>query len=220
MCSGLTIEEQAIHVLRGGGLVAYPTETFYGIGALAGNGDALERLSALKNRPADSPFPLLIPALDSIAGLSTVSPNDPALKRLAESFWPGPLTLVLPARPCLCSQIVGPGGGVAVRVSSAETATRLVAGAESPITTTSANFRGHDPACSAEDIEASGLAAALDFVIDGGQTAGASPSTVLQLDPAQATVLREGAIATTALAEVLAELDVRLVHPSSLSQGF
>jgi L-threonylcarbamoyladenylate synthase len=205
---------RAAAILRRGGLVAYPTETFYGLGAWIARAEALERLWQLKERPDRAPFLALVENVEALPAL--VSPEalgQPALRRLAERFWPGPLTLVLDARPGLHRTVIGPDGGVAVRVSSHPLATRLVHAVGGPVTSTSANRRGQPPARSTAELHRSGLAADLDFVLEGGQTTGTLPSTVVRLHRRRAVVIRSGAVDVASLAEVLADLAVPLVGP-------
>lgn len=205
---------RAAAVLRRGGLVAYPTETFYGLGAWITRADALERLWQLKERPRHAPFLALVESLEALPQLASPEAlGQPALGRLAEQFWPGPLTLVLDARPGLHRTVIGPDGGVAVRVSSHPLATRLVRAVGGPITSTSANRRGQRPARSTAALRRSGLAADLDFILEGGQTTGTLPSTVVRLYRRRAVVIRSGAVDVASLAEVLADLAVPLVEP-------
>ncbi|MBN1945863.1 MAG: threonylcarbamoyl-AMP synthase [Bradymonadales bacterium] len=202
--------DRAVNILRKGGLVAYPTETFYGIAAWVHCERALRRLSRIKGRPVDSPFPLLIPDVHSLWELVSVEAPRELIQQLAKAFWPGPLTLVLPARETLSRQLVGPDGGVAMRVSSHPLAARLTQGVGGPITATSANFRGQPPPSDPEAIRRSGLAQRLDLLLDGGPTGGQNPSTLLRLEQKQATILRPGALHAELLASVLASLNVEL----------
>src|SRR5919197_2734333 len=109
--------------LREGALVAYPTETFYGLGALASRGDALRRLAAAKLRPADKALPLLAADVEQVARVASL--DDPLARRLSERFWPGPLTLVLPARPSLSPLVTSGGSTVAIRVPGSAVARAL-----------------------------------------------------------------------------------------------
>lgn len=182
--SGLT---RAAATLRAGGLVALPTETFYGVAAAVDQPAALQRLCALKDRPSNAPFPVLVSGWEGAAGahrlLSPELPEPQAARArsLTERFWPGPLTLVLPAGGSVPACLVGPGGGVGVRRSPAPFVEQLLGELGCPVTATSANLRGQPPPCSAEEV-LEGLGAHVDLVIGGPRLRGGLPSTVLQIE--------------------------------------
>jgi L-threonylcarbamoyladenylate synthase len=202
---------QAIAVLQAGGLVAYPTETFYGIGACIDRPDALARLWALKEREGGGALPLLVPGPADLASLAAPGALDGSVfARLAAHFWPGPLTLVVDARPGLDARLVGPDGGVAARVSSHPLAAELVGRLARPLTSTSANWHGLPPARSTDQIRGTGLAAVLDFVLEGGQTAGGPASTLVRLGDGRVRVLRDGAVSREALITALQGLAVEI----------
>lgn len=189
----------AAEVLRRGGIVAYPTETSYGLGALARDAAAVGRLAAAKGRTDGKPLPLLAGdrrQVDEVAEL------DAAAARLADAFWPGPLTLVLPARPGLPAEITAGTGTVGVRVSSSEVARALALAAGGALVSTSANPAGGAPALRPEDLDPE-LRARLDAVLDAGPAPGGLPSTVVALDRGSARLVREGAVP---FPEVLAAL--------------
>ena len=154
--------------LRSGGLLAYPTETVYGLGGLAEDGP-LRALADLKRRDADKPFLLLLPHRRAAPGLTW---NECA-RRLAEHLWPGPLTLVLPdPGRSFAAQARGGGGGVAVRMSPAPVVRQILQEVDAPITSTSANPPGGRPARSgAEAAEAAGALGADErlWVVDAGE---------------------------------------------------
>jgi L-threonylcarbamoyladenylate synthase len=200
--SGTFLQSQrdAIAALRAGELVVFPTETFYGIGADALSPAALERIFALKGRVPDKPIALIAADAASAFDLARTIPD--AARRLAEAFWPGPLTLVMPARSGLPAALLGPDGGVGVRVSSHPTALALASGLGHPITATSANLSGQAPAAT--------LAAARDVLgpriavyLEGGTLAGGAPSTVVAFDSAGFRILRAGAISEDAIKTAL-----------------
>jgi L-threonylcarbamoyladenylate synthase len=180
----------AAAVLRRGGLVAYPTETFYGLGALAGDPGALERLARAKLRPEGKPLPLL--AADS-AQVLEVARLDGLAARLAARFWPGPLTLVLPALPGLDAAVTAGSGTVAVRVPGSELARALARQAGGAIVSTSANLSGEPPPGSAAELSPS-LVARIDHVLDGGSTPGGRPSTIVEVVGERVRLVRAGAI--------------------------
>jgi L-threonylcarbamoyladenylate synthase len=189
----------AAEALRRGGVVAYPTETFYGLGAIARDGAAVRRLAALKGRPDGKPLPLVAgdrTQVDEVAAL------DEAAERLACAFWPGPLTLVLPARAGLAPEITAGTGTVGVRISASEIARALSLLAGGALVSTSANPSGGPPPARVLEIEAA-LRRQLDGVLDAGAVPGGRPSTVVALNAGEATLVREGAVP---FEEVLAAL--------------
>jgi L-threonylcarbamoyladenylate synthase len=177
-------------VLRRGGIAAYPTETFYGLGALARDAAAVERLSALKGRPEGKPLPLVA---GSRAQVDEVAELGGAAAALADAFWPGPLTLVLPARGGLPREISAGSGTVGVRVSGSEIARALALAAGGALVSTSANPADGPPPARPEDIDGA-LRARLDAVLDAGPVPGGSPSTVVAMEGHGARLVREGAV--------------------------
>jgi L-threonylcarbamoyladenylate synthase len=173
-----------------GEVVAYPTETYYGLAVDALDAKALERLFALKGRGAEKASALLVA---DMAMFSSVCQEIPARALdLAIAHWPGPLTLALPARPGLPSSIAA-DGFVAARVSSHPMAHALVVAAGRPITATSANPAGAAPARTAAEV-ARYFAGTSLTILDGGQTAGGPPSTLARLRWDSVEILRQGAI--------------------------
>jgi len=170
-----------------GEVVAYPTETFYGLGADALNAPALGRLAALKGRAAEKAFSLLVSGREMLASLC--SEISPLAEGLVAQYWPGPLTLALPARPDLPPSIVA-DGCVAVRVSPHPLAQALVVAVGRPITATSANPAGAAPARTANQV-----AACFDcLILDGGATPGGQPSTLARVRGNRVEILRQGAV--------------------------
>jgi L-threonylcarbamoyladenylate synthase len=189
----------AAAVLRRGGVVAYPTETFYAVGALARDAAAVERLARAKGRPDGKPLPLLAAdreAVDEVARLGG------AAARLAAAFWPGPLTLVLPALPGLPGAVTAGTGTVGIRVPGSEVARALAREAGGAVVSTSANLAGAPPPASPVEI-APELAARLDHVLDGGLAPGGLASTVVSCDGESLRVLRQGPVSTDALERAL-----------------
>jgi L-threonylcarbamoyladenylate synthase len=190
--------EAAAAALRRGGVVAYPTETFYGLGALAADGAAVERLVRVKGRPDGKPLPLLAAGLDQLEAVADL----PALaRRLAAVFWPGPLTLVVPAWPGLHPAITGGGATVGVRVTSSPVAAALAVAAGGPLVATSANLAGEPPAARPAELDPA-LVARLDLVLDAGPAPGGLASTVVALEGPTLRLLRAGAIPAERVAEV------------------
>jgi L-threonylcarbamoyladenylate synthase len=181
----------AARVLRAGGLVAFPTETFYGLGALALDAAAVARVFRAKGRPSDKPLLVLV---DSVAMVERVAREVPdRARRLMARYWPGPLTLILPARPDLPVALTADTGTIGVRLSGHPVARALVAAVGAPVTAPSANPHGGASPRTADDVLAA-LGGSVDLVLDAGVTPGGAASTVLDLTRAPAVVLREGAV--------------------------
>jgi L-threonylcarbamoyladenylate synthase len=181
--------------LGGRGILAYPTETVYGLGSAA-DAESLARLAALKGRPAGKPFLLLVSgrAMAERAGLVF----SPAAHALAEAFWPGPLTLVLRGgEGKLPDSLRGPEGGIAVRHTSHKAVARLIGLLDQPLTSTSANRPGGPPAPGAEQIVAmfrSAYDAGELLVLDGGALGNVPPSTIVDCTAPTPVLIREGAL--------------------------
>jgi L-threonylcarbamoyladenylate synthase len=181
--------DQAAAALRRGEIVAFPTESSWGLGVDACSATALERLFALKDREPGKPPPLLVDGRAMVERLVARVP--PRAAELMDRFWPGALTLVLPARAELPAPLVL-DGGVGVRHSPHSLATALVTAFGSPVTATSANLSGHPAAMTAAEVRAA--FGDRVFVLDG-DAGGAAPSTVVRVgDDGTLTVLRRGAI--------------------------
>jgi len=184
------IISRAVAILRDGGIIAYPTETFYGLGARYDDPRALDRLYALKKRPAVMAMPLIIGSEDQL-NLLAASVSDSA-RALMRRFWPGPLTLIFTAASGLTGPVIA-GGRVAVRIPGPSFALDLARVAPFPITATSANISSRPPADTAAMVEDyfNGL---LDLVVDGGRAPGGLPSTIADVSAGGAVVLRPGAV--------------------------
>jgi L-threonylcarbamoyladenylate synthase len=183
--------EKAIETLQHGGVVAFPTDTVYGIGASLNHQAALERIYLLKGRDLSRPLPLL---LGSPSALNQVATDvDPRLLDLARSYWPGPLTVAFPAVDGLPSPVLAPDGTVGVRVPDHSVALALAQRAGGALAVTSANISGEAPALRPEEIDPE-LAGKLDLILDGGIAREGKASTVVSLDGATITIVREGAI--------------------------
>lgn len=191
---------QAIAALRAGEVVVYPTETFYGIGADAFAPAALERIFAIKGREAAKTIALI--AHDSAAAFAVVREVPQYARELARAFWPGPLTLVMPAREGLPAALIGPDGGVGVRVSSHPVARALAQGLGRAITATSANRSGAAPARTIAEARAS-LGGAVKVFVEGGTLTGGAPSTIVQCNSTGWRLLRAGAIGIDEIEAVL-----------------
>jgi len=183
---------RAAAVLAAGAIVAFPTDTVYGVAAALGNAEALRRLFAVKGRPAEKTLPVLL-ADRSQVGLVAAA-VDPRAEALMARFWPGPLTIAVPARSDLPEAVVGPGTTVGVRVPDHPIARALIAAAGGALATTSANRSGAPAAVTAEEVVAQ-LGGAIELVLDGGATPGGVASTVVGMAEERLVVFREGAIA-------------------------
>jgi L-threonylcarbamoyladenylate synthase len=192
--------EEASRVLHAGGLVAFPTESFYGLAADPRRDDALRRLFALKRRSPDQPLLLLLPSRESAAEYAARVPA--AAERLMDRFWPGGLTLVLEALPSVSPLLTAGTGTIGLRLSSHPLATALARRFGTAVTGTSANPSGRPPACSAREAAAS-LACETVLILDGGPTPGGAGSTVLDVTADPSRVLREGQVSREALAACL-----------------
>jgi len=183
--------EAAVRVLRTGGLVAFPTETFYGLGALALDEAAVARVFQAKGRPSDKPLLVLV---DSLAMVERVAHEVPdRARRLMARYWPGPLTLVLSARTDLPKALTAGTGTIGVRLSGHPVARALVQAAGAPVTAPSANPHGRASPRTADDVLAA-LGPGVDLVLDGGPTPGGPASTVLDVTGVTAVLLRPGVI--------------------------
>ncbi|MGH7848512.1 MAG: L-threonylcarbamoyladenylate synthase [Candidatus Binatia bacterium] len=191
---------EALEVLRHGQVIAFPTETFYGLGADALNGKAVARVVALKGRDPNSPLPVIV--ADERMLRSVVTIVAPLARRLMDQFWPGPLTLVMPGNPKLPKPLLNRKGGIGVRVSNHPIAQRLVAELGHPITATSANPSGQVPARSWQEVLGY-FAARVGLIIDGGQLTSKKGSTVVEVNGDEIRVIREGEIKPATLYKVV-----------------
>ena len=181
----------ATAALRRHGIVAYPTETFYGLGADPRSPQAVRKVFAAKGRPPDQPLPLIAADAGQIA--DHVGTLTPLAHRLAGHFWPGPLTLIIPASPLLSADVHLSTGKVAVRVPADAVARALAAAAGHAITSTSANFSGKPPASTPDDV-ATMLGDVIDVLIDAGATPAGLPSTIVDATGESPVLVRAGAV--------------------------
>jgi len=198
--AGAALDEAARRI-RTGGLVAFPTETVYGLGANALDPDAVARIYVAKGRPATNP--LICHVLDAADARHQLAAHwPPAATALADAFWPGPLTLVLPARQHVPSIITAGTATVAVRVPSHPVARALLEAADRPIAAPSANRSMAISPTSAAHVLAS-LGDAAELVLDGGSASVGIESTVVDLTGSEAVLLRPGSIGIAALEAVI-----------------
>lgn len=191
----------AIRTLREGGIVAFPTDTVYGYAASLRRPAAIARLYSIKGRPEAKAIPILLSAANA---LSEVAVNiDAATLQFAARWWPGALTLIVEAQPDLPEETLTRDATgkrtVAIRAPHNAVATAIIAGAGGALAVTSANRSGEDPALFARDIPDSGPSSP-DLIVDGGNCPLGLPSTIISVDAATMSVLREGAIPVAELA--------------------
>jgi L-threonylcarbamoyladenylate synthase len=180
----------AADTLRAGGVVALPTETFYGLAAAALDSGSVRRIFELKGRPESKPLLVLV---DSVAMAKTVARVTDAARDLMARYWPGALTLVLPALPTVPSLVTAGTGTLGVRLSPHAIARGLVELLGEPVTAPSANPDGLPPPTTAAGV-LTYFPEGIDLVLDGGATPGGEPSTVLDLTVDPPRVLRQGAV--------------------------
>ena len=192
--------QRAVDILRGGGLVAYPTDTVYGLAVLPGNEQAVARLFEAKRRNSFQPTPLLIASEEMAPAIGASVSNE--AQALMAAFWPGALTIILAKAQTFRSLAVGETVGL--RVPDHPLPRKLSRLLGSPITGTSANIAGGAEPLTADDVRAQ-LGDAVDLVIDGGRCPGGRPSTVVDCTESPPRIVRQGAISEKELLRVLDE---------------
>ncbi len=198
------VVQEAAAVLRSGGVIVYPTETLYGLGADARNPEAVRRVFEIKKRPPDRAVTVILGSEDM---LDEVVSSVPELAReLTDVFWPGPLTLVLPARSDLPKLLLAGGTTIGVRVPGDYLCRALSKELGGPITATSANISGGPDLIDPGDIERV-LGEEVDLLIDAGPARSRVPSTVALVTDRSVRVLREGRIRVEELRKVVPELE-------------
>jgi L-threonylcarbamoyladenylate synthase len=189
---------RALEILRSGGLVAFPTDTVYGVGALMFDGTAIESIYTAKDRPIEKAIPVLIADMDDMEKVGLDIPQ--TAYRLAARFWPGPLTCVIPKQPTL-PPAVSATSTVGVRVPDHEVARALLRAA-GPMAVTSANISGGPNPSTAEEVYDQ-LHGHIPLIIDGGKTPGGVPSTVVDCSTSELKILRGGPISEQELLSTL-----------------
>ena len=179
----------ALEILKRGGLVAFPTDTVYGVGALAFDEKAVESIYNAKDRPVEKAIPILIGGPEDLDKVTGEIP--PLAAKLAARFWPGPLTLIIPKHPNL-PDVVSAGPSVGVRVPDHPVARALLTAA-GPMAVTSANISGMDSPKTAEEVSRQ-LNGRIPLILDGGETPGGVPSTVVNCLGTEPVILREGPV--------------------------
>ncbi len=174
--------DEAICALKAGRVIAFPTETVYGLGANADDPAAVSLLYEIKGRPQDKKFTILAP--DKSAIEKYVDKISPLAQKLIDKFWPGPLTLVLPAKN---------GGDIGLRIPNHKVINDLLSGAKFPIAAPSANLSGREPASDAEHVFET-FKGAIDIILDGGSPPMGTASTVARVNGGEIEILRSGAV--------------------------
>ena len=192
---------RAVDALKRGEVIVFPTETFYGLGADAFNETAVEQVVFLKGRNPENPIPIIVADREML--MEVVKDIPPMAQSLMDRFWPGPLTLILPAKNNIPAPLLNRTGGIGVRVSSHPLATRLARELGRPLTATSANPPGKEPARSIEEAM-SYFSSRIEIFLDGGRLNGKKGSTVVEILQGQLKIIREGEIHSRELGKVLA----------------
>ncbi|MCP9462244.1 MAG: L-threonylcarbamoyladenylate synthase [Nitrospira sp.] len=190
----LRLSQTVAETIERGGVVGFPTETYYGLGVNPFNPTAVGRLIQIKGRPDDKPILVLIGKMEHLSLLT--ESISPVASLLIDTFWPGPLTILFPAKPSLPSALTAGTGKVGVRLTSCSPLRNILAHV-GPLTGTSANRSGDPPVTTAAEVVKT-LGAEIDLVIDGGTTPGGAPSTVVDVGET-IQIIREGAVARAML---------------------
>lgn len=196
--------QQAVETLTQGGVIAYPTETVYGLGADIRQGSAIEKILVLKGRPSSAALIILIPNASFLTELA--EEITPLTQQLINCFWPGPLTLLFKALPSVSPIITGGSGKVGVRVSPDPDCMALMHAWNRPLISTSANPSGQPPATRVSEIHAY-FNSSLDCILDGGPRNFSEPSSVLDCSGPAPILIREGAIPKSELMTYAGNID-------------
>lgn len=183
--------EEALSILRGGGAVAFPTDTVYGVGADPLREEAVAALFQAKGRPAEKAIPLLLSEMSQVEAVAREVPA--VAEALARRFWPGPLSMVVWAREEVPAIVRAGGETVALRMPDHPVALGLIGAFGRPLAVTSANLSGHPAPVTAEEVLTQ-LRGRIPLLVDGGQCPGGDPSTVLDLTVDPPRILRPGPI--------------------------
>lgn len=183
--------QQAAHIITSGGVIGYPTETIYGLGADALNKNAIEKIYNLKGREKNKPILILAENIEQVKQLTASFPK--TAKMLAKEFWPGPLTIVFQAADFLNDLLTGKNRSIGIRISDNRICQGLIKLSGVPITSTSANLAGGSNPLSAAEVK-NNFGRKLDLIIDGGKNLLATPSTVISILSGSVEIIRVGAI--------------------------
>jgi L-threonylcarbamoyladenylate synthase len=195
---------EAAHWIRHGAIVAVPTDTLYGLAVDPFRADAVARLFAVKGRAAGNAVPLI--AADPAQVTEHLAPLAGIAARLADRFWPGPLTLLVAAPPALAADVDGGTSKVGVRVPDDDVARAIAAACRRPVTATSANLSGEPATANPDDVERT-LGDRIDLLIDAGHLRGGPPSTIVDATAGEPRLVRAGAVEWEAIEAFLAGKD-------------
>lgn len=210
------ILEEAGRILRGGGLVAFPTETVYGLGGNALDPGASRKIYAAKGRPSDNPLIVHIADRSELSGLVEEVP--PAAERLMDAFWPGPMTLILKKKPRIPKETTGGLDTVAVRMPSDRIAAALIRTAGVPIAAPSGNLSGRPSPTKAEHV-IEDMNGRIDMILDGGQAGIGLESTIIDCTEGLPTILRPGFISREMLEFLLGEIGEDRASTGPMEEG-
>lgn len=202
-------------ILRSGGLVVFPTETVYGLGANALDKDAAEKIYAAKGRPSDNP---LIVHIASPVDADKYALTSEEFDRLAKAFMPGPLTVIMPKRDCIPLTVTGGLDSVGIRCPENEIARKLISAAGVPIAAPSANVSGKPSPTKAEHVRYD-LESKVDMIIDGGECTFGLESTIVKIENGKITLLRPGAITLDMLCALFDNVEVANAVTDKLEEG-
>ena len=195
--------KKAVSILREGGVIAYPTDTIYGLGASMANIPAIERIFQVKGRPKGMALPLLVADYAQIEQIVISIP--PSARRLISEFLPGALTIILPKSDIVPDIITAGGKTVAFRIPNNPVALALIEGLGKPIVGTSANLSGHPSPLTAGEVKKQ-IGDKIDMLIDGGRCPGGIESTIVDLSGEKPIVQRQGAITVEKLRKILPDI--------------
>lgn len=182
---------QAAEIIAGGGVIAFPTDTVYGLGCDLFNVQAVQRIYAIKERPGG--MPLIALFADAAQWPQVAAALPPGVEALMARWWPGPLTLIVPARADVPAMVLGGGTTIGMRIPDHPIALSLLKACHRPLATTSANISGAPAACMVQEV-AGQLEAQVDLILDGGACPGGMASTVLDCTTVPFTIVREGPV--------------------------
>lgn len=193
--------DEAVAVLKNGGVIAFPTETLYGLGADASNEAAIEKIFEIKGRDFKNPILVVIGDVTHLDAFAADIPEE--AQKLMDRFWPGPLTIVFRAAPSVSPKLTAGSGKIGIRLTSHPVAMAIAERLGGPLTATSANLSGA-PECSSAAEVLSQMEGKLDGVVDGGHTPGGKGSTIVDVTEYPPKVLREGMIPSSLIQDTLA----------------
>jgi L-threonylcarbamoyladenylate synthase len=193
--------DDAVAILKNGGVIGFPTETFYGLGADARNEAAIEKIFGIKGRDFKNPILVVIGDVTHLDAFAADVPEE--ARRLMDRFWPGPLTIVFRAAPSVSPKLTAGSGKIGIRLSSHPIAMEISKKLGGPVTATSANLSGA-PECSSAREVTSQLEGKLDGIVDGGHTPGGKGSTIVDATACPPKILREGMIPSPLIQDTLA----------------